>query len=194
VNGYDLDRFLEAQEGVYEGALRELRAGRKVSHWMWFVFPQFDGLGMSGMSRRYAIRSLDEARAYLRHPVLGGRLTECTEAVNELDGLTARQIFGTPDDRKFRSSMTLFELVSGPDSPFASALDKYFSTERDARTIELVRLATEVSLGHLPDQTRQVVQGVLHPLRPRISGVDPDAVAEPAAGGEGGPRRDAETP
>jgi uncharacterized protein (DUF1810 family) len=142
-NGYDLDRFLEAQEDVYEEALRELRAGRKVSHWMWFIFPQFDGLGMSETSRRYAIGSLDEARAYLRHPVLGARLTECTEAVNDLDGFTALQIFGTPDDRKFRSSMTLFELVSGPESPFASALDKYFSGERDARTIELVRRAAE---------------------------------------------------
>ena len=110
---------------------------------MWFVFPQFDGLGSSEMSRRYAIRSFDEADAYLRHPVLGARLVECTEAVNALDGLSARQIFGTPDDRKFRSSMTLFELVSGPESPFTSALEKYFERERDARTIELVRLATE---------------------------------------------------
>ena len=143
VVAYDLDRFLEAQEGVYAQALEELRAGQKVSHWMWFIFPQFDGLGMSEMSRRYAIKSLDEAGAYLRHPVLGARLTACTAAVNDLDGLTARQIFGTPDDRKFRSSMTLFELVSGPGSPFASALEKYFSRERDARTIELVRRAAE---------------------------------------------------
>jgi uncharacterized protein (DUF1810 family) len=140
---HDLGRFLEAQEDVYEQALGELRAGRKRSHWMWFIFPQFDGLGTSPTSRRFAIRSLDEARAYLRHPVLGPRLTECTEAVMELQGLTARQVFGTPDDRKFRSSMTLFELVSGPESPFASALETYFSGERDARTIELVRRASE---------------------------------------------------
>ena len=141
MTGYDLDRFLEAQEEVYGEALRELRAGRKVSHWMWFIFPQFDGLGMSEMSRRYAIGSLDEARAYLRHAVLGARLTECTEAVNDLDGLTARQIFGTPDDKKLRSSMTLFELASGPDSPFATALEKYFAGERDDRTIALVRVS-----------------------------------------------------
>jgi uncharacterized protein (DUF1810 family) len=137
VVAHDLDRFLEAQEGVYPQALEELRAGRKRSHWMWFVFPQFDGLGASPTSRRYAIRSLDEARAYLRHPVLGPRLLECTEAVHGLDGVTARQVFG-PDDVKFRSSMTLFELASGPESVFGSALSKYFDGERDARTIELV--------------------------------------------------------
>ena len=140
---HDLARFVHAQEGVYEQALAELRAGQKRSHWMWFIFPQFDGLGASAMSRRYAIRSMDEAGAYLRHPSLGARLIECTEAVNELQGLSARQIFGTPDDRKFRSSMTLFELVSGPESPFTSALEKYFARERDARTIELVRLAAD---------------------------------------------------
>ena len=140
---HDLARFVRAQEGVYEQALAELHAGRKRSHWMWFIFPQFDGLGASAMSRRYAIRSMDEAGAYLRHPSLGARLIECTEAVNELQGLSARQIFGTPDDRKFRSSMTLFELVSGPESPFTSALEKYFARERDARTIELVRLAAD---------------------------------------------------
>jgi uncharacterized protein (DUF1810 family) len=143
VTGYHLDRFLQAQEGVYTRALQELRAGHKESHWMWFIFPQFAGLGTSAMSRRYAIGSLDEAGAYLRHPVLGTRLTECTEAVNALDGLSARQIFGTPDDTKFRSSMTLFELVSAPGSPFASAVEKFFAGERDARTIELVRLASE---------------------------------------------------
>src|SRR5688500_3337017 len=97
---YDLDRFLDVQEDVYAQVLEELHAGKKRSHWMWFIFPQFDGLGMSAMSRRYAIRSLDEAGAYLRHPVLGARLTECTEVVNSLHGLSAREIFGTPDDRK----------------------------------------------------------------------------------------------
>ena len=143
MSDHDLHRFLDAQEGVYAQALAELRAGRKRSHWMWFIFPQFDGLGVSPTSRRYAIRSLDEARAYLRHPILGRRLAECTEAVNDHDGLTARQVFGPPDDRKLRSSMTLFELVSGPASPFAAALEKYYAGERDARTIELVRLAPE---------------------------------------------------
>ena len=139
---HDLARFVHAQEGVYEQALAELRGGQKRSHWMWFIFPQFDGLGASATSRRYAIRSLGEARAYLRHPVLGARLTECTAAVHGLHGRSARQIFSTPDDRKFRSSMTLFELASSPDSPFAAALEKYFAGERDERTITLVR-ATE---------------------------------------------------
>jgi uncharacterized protein (DUF1810 family) len=139
----DLERFLEAQEGVYPQALAELRAGRKRSHWMWFVFPQFDGLGASATSRRYAIRSLDEARGYLRHPVLGARLLECTRAVLDLRGLSATQVFGPPDDLKLRSSMTLFALASDPDSPFAAALEKYFSGEPDGRTIELVRLASD---------------------------------------------------
>jgi uncharacterized protein (DUF1810 family) len=110
---------------------------------MWFVFPQFDGLGASATSRRYAIRSLEEARAYLRHSVLGARLVECTRAVLDLRGLSATQVFGTPDDRKFGSSMTLFALVSDPDSAFASALSKYFSGEPDSRTIELVRSVSE---------------------------------------------------
>ena len=140
---YDLTRFLDAQADSYARALRELCAGQKRSHWMWFVFPQFDGLGMSATTRRYAIKSLDEAREYLRHPVLGPRLAECTRTVNRLDGLSARQLFGHPDDMKFCSSMTLFELASGPDSPFAAALEKYFSGRRDTATQELVRLASE---------------------------------------------------
>ena len=122
--------------------MRELCAGQKRSHWMWFVFPQFDGLGASATSRRYAIKSLDEARAYLRHPILGPRIVECTIAVNRLEARSARQIFGTPDDLKFCSSMTLFELASGPDSEFASALEKYFSGKRDTQTQKLVRLAS----------------------------------------------------
>ena len=138
---FALARFVEAQRDCYAQALAELRAGRKASHWMWFVFPQFEGLGMSATSRRYAIRSLAEAQAYLRHEVLGVRLLECTEAVNRLDGRSAHAIFGSPDDMKFRSSMTLFELVAGPASAFAAALDRYFAGERDALTLELVRLA-----------------------------------------------------
>lgn len=134
----DLDRFTQAQAGAYADALRELNAGHKRSHWMWFVFPQFDGLGMSATSRHYAIRSLEEARAYLRHPQLGPRLLDCTRAINRIDGRTARQIFGTPDDMKLRSSMTLFELVAGPDSDFATTLDKYYGGMRDPRTLELV--------------------------------------------------------
>lgn len=138
---FDLERFVEAQAGNHAQALEELRAGRKRSHWMWFVFPQFDGLGMSSTSRHFAIRSLEEARAYLRHPVLGPRLLECTKAVNALAGRTAHEIFGSPDDVKFRSSLTLFELVSGEDAVFTSALEKYFAGERDDRTLELVRKA-----------------------------------------------------
>ncbi len=138
---FDLRRFVEAQADSYARALQELRSGRKRSHWMWFVFPQFDGLGSSATTRRYAIRSVAEARAYLRHPVLGARIAECTAIVNGIDGRTAREVFGAPDDLKFRSSMTLFELVSVPDSVFASALEKYFAGVRDSRTLELVRLA-----------------------------------------------------
>lgn len=134
---FDLARFVAAQDDCYAQALAELRAGRKASHWMWFMFPQFDGLGFSAMSRRYAIRSLDEARAYLDHEILGVRLRECTDAVNQLDGRSAHAIFGSPDDMKFRSSMTLFALAAGPDSAFAAALDKFFAGERDARTLEL---------------------------------------------------------
>ena len=142
---HDLARFVRSQENVYERALEELRAGRKRSHWMWFIFPQFAGLGSSAMSRRYAIRNIEEAGEYLRHPVLGPRLVECTEAVKALDRRSARQILGAPDDKKLCSSMTLFELVSGPGSVFAAALEKYFSGERDARTIEMVGSTSEGS-------------------------------------------------
>src|SRR3954469_25755775 len=107
---YDLQRFIEAQAPVYERVCQELRDGRKTSHWMWFVFPQIAGLGLSSMSQRYAIRDRDEARAYDAHPVLGPRLRECTALVNAVEGRTAHQIFGSPDDVKFRSSMTLFSL------------------------------------------------------------------------------------
>ncbi len=138
-DAFDPGRFLEAQAGTYAQALQELHAGQKRSHWMWFVFPQFDGLGMSATSRHFAIRSLEESRAYLHHPVLGPRLVECTKAVNALAGRTVHEIFGSPDDMKFRSSMTLFERVSEAGSVFAVALEKYFAGQRDARTLELVR-------------------------------------------------------
>jgi len=139
---FDLARFLEAQANTNTQAVHELRSGQKRSHWMWFIFPQFSGLGMSATSHRFAIKSLPEAQEYLRHPVLGPRLVECTRIVNGLQGRSARQIFGTPDDMKFRSSMTLFELASESESEFTSALEKYFAGERDIRTQELVRLAT----------------------------------------------------
>ncbi len=135
---FDLARFLEAQADTYARALEELRSGQKRSHWMWFVFPQFAGLGASATSRRFAISSLQEAREYLRHPTLGARITECTEVVNRLQGRSARQIFGATDEMKFRSSMTLFALARGPASEFAAALEKYFAGERDIRTVALV--------------------------------------------------------
>jgi len=132
---YDLDRFVAAQAGVYPRALAELEAGEKRSHWMWFIFPQIAGLGSSPMAQRYAIGSLDEARAYLGHPVLGARLRTCTTAVNRVSGRSARAIFGSPDDVKFRSSMTLFS-VAAPDEPlFAEALATYFGAEPDPLTV-----------------------------------------------------------
>lgn len=135
---YNLARFVSAQAGSYSQVVRELRDGQKRTHWMWFVFPQIDGLGMSPTSRHYAIKSLEEARGYLRHPILGPRLIECTKIVNSHEGLTARAIFGTPDDMKFHSSMTLFELVAEPESEFAIALNHFFAGQRDAKTLELV--------------------------------------------------------
>ena len=134
---YDLTRFVEAQEDDYAQALRELRAGRKRTHWMWYVFPQFRGLGVSPTSEHYAIKSLDEARAYLAHPVLGPRLVECAEALLGLTGLSASDIFPFPDDLKLKSSMTLFGLVSPPASVFGRVLDEYFRGERDEKTLRL---------------------------------------------------------
>jgi uncharacterized protein (DUF1810 family) len=132
----NLDRCVEAQAPVYARALAELTAGRKQSHWMWFVFPQLSGLGKSPMAQHYAIHSLQEARAYLDHPVLGARLKECTSAVLGVMGKSAHEIFDTPDDLKFHSSMTLFTHAA-PDEPlFRAALEKYFGGEEDALTAE----------------------------------------------------------
>jgi uncharacterized protein (DUF1810 family) len=133
----DLDRFVTAQEGAFETALAELRQGRKRSHWMWYIFPQLEGLGMSAMSRRYAITSLAEAKAYLAHPLLGSRLEDCTGAVLALEGKTLNAIFGSPDDMKFQSSMTLFALASG-GGLFQRALDRYCGGQADARTLDLL--------------------------------------------------------
>jgi uncharacterized protein (DUF1810 family) len=133
---FDLGRFVAAQDegGVYDAALDELRRGRKTSHWMWFVFPQIAGLGRSATARRFAVSSLDEARAYLRHPVLGPRLMECTEVVSELRGTTAEQIFGGIDAQKLHSSMTLF-LRARPEEPlFAKVLHEFFDGVPDAAT------------------------------------------------------------
>jgi uncharacterized protein (DUF1810 family) len=133
-----LERFVEAQDGVYVQALSELRAGRKRSHWMWFVFPQVAGLGMSAISQKYAIASPDEARAYLDHPVLGPRLVECAQAVLTLPDRTAREIMGSPDDVKLRSSMTLF-VRAGSEPVFQQVLDTFFDGELDPRTLELLQ-------------------------------------------------------
>jgi uncharacterized protein (DUF1810 family) len=150
---YDLQRFLEAQAGVYEQACAELRGGRKRSHWMWFVFPQIEGLGSSPMAVRYAISSLDEARAYLEHVVLGQRLRESTGIVVGLQGKTVEEIFGSPDDMKFHSSMTLFakaaasfakttepsaKVAEGLGDVFEDALAKYFDGAMDQGTIRRI--------------------------------------------------------
>lgn len=138
---YDLERFVKAQEPVFDTALAELRAGRKQSHWVWFVFPQLRGLGRSPMAQHYGINSLAEAVAYLEHPVLGARLRTCVEAVLTLQGRSLRQIFGTPDDLKFRSSMTLFALASGEGSVFEQALNRYCKGVMDQTTVDLVKPA-----------------------------------------------------
>lgn len=135
---FDLARFVNAQDPVIDRVRAELAAGRKTSHWMWFVFPQFRGLGNSPTSQQYAIASLDEARAYLAHPILGPRLRECTSLVQAVENRTAHQIFGSPDDLKFRSCLTLFAHVSPKDPLFADTLRKYYRGEPDAATITLI--------------------------------------------------------
>jgi uncharacterized protein (DUF1810 family) len=132
-----LDRFVSAQDGVYPDALAEIRAGRKRTHWMWFVFPQFAGLGSSPTAQRYAIASLDEARAYLAHPVLGPRLRESAAALLAVEGRSAEDIFGYPDDLKLRSSMTLFAHAADDPAAFEAVLDRYYDGP-DERTLELI--------------------------------------------------------
>jgi len=132
---YNLRRFVDAQQAVYETVCRELRQGRKESHWMWFIFPQIKGLGHSGMARKFAISSGDEAKAYLAHPVLGPRLRECTRIVADLEGKSVEDIFGYPDDRKFRSSMTLFAQTAKDNEIFRRCLEKYFQGEPDRLTL-----------------------------------------------------------
>jgi uncharacterized protein (DUF1810 family) len=138
MSGFDLQRFVEAQEGVFEEACAELRRGKKTGHWMWFVFPQIAGLGFSEMSRRYAIRSLEEARAYVAHPVLGPRLREVCGILNGIEGRSAYQVFGSPDDLKLRSSMTLFAKAVEEKGVFLEVLRKYFGGVEDERTLELM--------------------------------------------------------
>ena len=138
---YDLARFVDAQAADYPRAIAELRAGEKRSHWMWYVFPQIDGLGHSPMSRRYSIKSGAEAKAYLDHPVLGPRLRECFAVVYGIAGRCAREIFGSPDDLKLRSCATLFDSVA-QEGVFAQVLEKYFAGERDEETLRLLRTSS----------------------------------------------------
>ena len=132
------EHFVTAQDRVYAEVLAELRAGQKSSHWMWFIFPQLTALGRSETARRFGIADLDEARAYLMHPVLGPRLVECTEIVNAVSGRTAHEIFHSPDDLKFRSSMTLFGRAAEDATPFRRALDKYYGGVEDPLTVDEV--------------------------------------------------------
>lgn len=135
---YHLSRFLRAQEDDYTRALSEIKSGRKRSHWMWYIFPQIDGLAFSSTSKYYPIKSIAEAKAYLEHPVLGPRLLECVEAVLGVAGLSATQIFGSPDDLKLRSCATLFASVSAPGSVFDRLLEMYYDGKRDSKTMHLI--------------------------------------------------------
>ena len=137
----DLDRFVAAQEPVFAAVLAELRAGRKQTHWMWFVFPQLAALGRSPTAKYYGLADLDAARAYLGHPVLGPRLIACTRLVNAVAGRSAHDIFGSPDDLKFRSCVTLFHRAAPDEAAFGEALRKYFGGVEDAPTVELVASA-----------------------------------------------------
>jgi len=137
---FDLSRFTNAQERIYDSVLEELRGGQKRTHWMWFIFPQIDGLAHSATSKHYAIKSIEEARQYLNHPVLGTRLLECAETVLAIEGRSISEIFGYPDDLKLKSSMTLFACVADPRSVFVRILERYFHGERDVRTLHLLEV------------------------------------------------------
>ena len=138
---YDLRRFVDAQADAFECALAELQSGQKRTHWMWYIFPQLDGLGSSATATHYAITSIAEATAYLAHPLLGPRLLACAEALLRIEGRSATAIFGSPDDRKLRSCATLFALVSPPGSVFERLLDMYYHGERDTKTLQLLGMA-----------------------------------------------------
>ncbi len=138
-NTYNLQRFIQAQADIYPDVLEELRAGRKRSHWMWFIFPQLKGLGVSEISRYYAISNLEEARAFFSHPILGKRLLECCQILNQLTNHTAYEIFGFPDEMKLRSCLTLFHLAVPDEAIFDFLLDQYFNAEIDEKTIELLK-------------------------------------------------------
>jgi uncharacterized protein (DUF1810 family) len=138
VDPFHLQRFVDAQNPVYQRVCAELRNGRKDSHWMWFIFPQLSGLGSSHLATAFGISSRQEAEAYLNHSILGPRLRECVQLVNLIDGRSIDQIFGYPDDLKFRSSITLFATVASDNQIFKDALLKYFAGEPDPRTLELL--------------------------------------------------------
>ncbi|NZD49887.1 DUF1810 domain-containing protein [Rhizobium leguminosarum] len=140
---YKLHRFIDAQNGVYEQALVELKAGRKTSHWMWFIFPQVAGLGTSAMAEKYAIRSAEEAAAYLADPILSSRLLRCVEAILSVNGRSAHEILGSPDDFKLRSSMTLFAAISDHGSPFHQVIEHFYQGKFDDRTMEILSASTE---------------------------------------------------
>jgi uncharacterized protein (DUF1810 family) len=133
---FDLQRFVDAQTPVFEQVISELRRGFKRTHWIWFIFPQIAGLGHSQMTKKFSLSSLAEAQAYIKHPLLGPRLRECTRLVNQVEGRSIQQIFGYPDDLKFRSSMTLFAQATPDNALFQEALQKYFNGELDSQTVE----------------------------------------------------------
>lgn len=136
---HNLDRFLSAQDSSYESIINELKQGQKQGHWMWYIFPQVDGLGFSSTSRHYSIKSKLEAIAYLNHPVLGKRLIECTQTVIFHDHLSAEKIFGYPDYLKFHSCITLFNEISKKENPFQKAIDQFYEGKTDPKTLELLK-------------------------------------------------------
>ena len=138
LNQFDLNRFIQAQERSYELVVSELRLGQKRTHWMWYIFPQVDGLGRSMISKLYAIKSINEAQCYLNHSILGVRLIECTEIVLDIEGLSISEIFRFPDDIKLKSSMTLFDHISEPSNIFSLVLEKYFGENRDEKTLKIL--------------------------------------------------------
>tara|TARA_B110000259_G_C13670706_1_gene264198 strand:+ start:75 stop:500 length:426 start_codon:yes stop_codon:yes gene_type:complete len=138
---YNLNRFIEAQMATYEGAMLELARGRKESHWIWYIFPQIEGLGKSDIAKLYSIKSLEEGRAYLKHPLLGPRLTEACEILLSLKDASMDEVMGFPDDLKLLSSMTLFEAVSEPNSIFTKIIEVYFDDERDENSIKIIEAA-----------------------------------------------------
>ncbi|WP_445365283.1 DUF1810 domain-containing protein [Microbulbifer sp. ANSA001] len=137
---FDLERFIKAQEHSYEDALLELKNGKKRSHWMWYIFPQVVGLGQSSMAQKYGIKNLEEAKAYLAQPTLGHRLKSCCHALLDIHDRSAHDIFGSPDDMKLKSSMTLFSLAEKEESLFKDVLDRYYNGKSDAHTLELLGL------------------------------------------------------